>query len=136
MKYITATTLSFAIFAAGVPAIAADSNLTFTIKGKAGMEFRADLLPKECLKKKGKIWQQVSCPMTSVDPIVLAIGPPMVLTTDEHTFNLVEGILIYTKAVGAENYSIKKYAGVCAYYIKKTGEVITKCGPIGGSVQY
>lgn len=132
---VTVGMLACAILAA-TPAFAEDAP-SFTVQGKPGMQFRAVLVPVECIKKKGKKFTEIPCTVSAVEAIVLTIGPPLKLTESEHTFDLVKGIKEYTKAVGAKEYPIKGYGGVCVAYIKEFGKpTLDKCGPLNGKVQF
>ena len=135
MRMIIYAGLFVALFANSGAALSADKVYTFTIKGKNGMQFRASMEPKECLKKVNKVWLQRKSCTSSVEPILLN-GPPLTLIGGEHIFDLIEGIREQAKAYGTAEYPIGKYAGVCVALLRKPEAAIWKCGPIGGSVEF
>ena len=124
-----------AMLVVGAPAFAAERGQgEFTIKGDPGMDFRATLVPNECLKEFGGQWTQIDC-TPAVEPISLVMGPPLKLESTEHTFNLQAGLDAYYTAFGAA-YRIEDYAGVCAYLVEKSKQAVVKCDLIGGAVEY
>lgn len=112
------------------------SGQAFTIKGQSGVKVRVVLMPRECLKVnlKKKTASIVNCYKTIGEPIVLTIGDPLTLGDTPHTFDLVAGIHQYTKNVGAQEYPVKLFSGVCVYIQDPSSTPAPKCGPIGGTL--
>jgi hypothetical protein len=108
---------------------------SFTVKGKEGMEVRLVLMPRECIKinKKKRTAALTSCSTTKAEPIALTLGEPLKLGDEPHTFDLVEGIRVYTTNIGTQQYPINLFGGVCVYL--QGGNTPPKCGIIGGAVQ-